>query len=267
MSQAKSTGRRLGTKEVAYVAVFSALSVVVETVIPGIPIIGVQGGQITLDAVLAPIYGMVIGPYLGALAAFIGGIVVAKGNVFNILTSFAPSVSAFVAGMMVRKPFSSKTFLEGWKLSAITLSVLIAAWYLTEVGRAIPLYPILHLSGLAIILLLREKASNFFWSDDKKRLLTAVACASFCGLISDHMFGNLAFILLIGWLIPLQLTLPPWLKFPGWAYGMNVISLPPIFMYVLPISTIERTLMTLVATIVGVSLIIALRSAHLFPED
>jgi len=138
--------------------------------------------------------------------------------------------------------------------------------YLTEVGRAIPLYPILHLSGLAIILILRRKASEFFWSDDKKRLLIAVGCASFCGLISDHMFGNLVFILLIRWLIPLELTLPPWLTFPGWSYGIRVITLPSIFMYVLPISTIERASMSPVATIVGVSLIIALRPARLFPE-
>jgi len=267
MNQAKLSKHRLGAREVAYVAVFSALSVVVEVTLPGIPIIGVQGGQITLDAVLAPIYGMIIGPYLGALAAFIGGIVVAKGNVFSILTSFAPAISAFVAGMMVRKPSSSKTSLEGWKLSAVTLSALIAAWYLTEVGRAIPIYPILHLSGLAIILLLREKASKFFWSNDRKQLLIAVACTSFCGLISDHMFGNLAFILLIGWLIPLEITLPPWLNFPGWAYGLKVIDLPSIFMYVLPISTIERTLMTLIATIVGVGLIIALRTARLLPKS
>jgi hypothetical protein len=81
------------------------------------------------------------------------------------------------------------------------------------------------------------------------------------------MFGNLAFILLIGWLVPLDLTLPAWLRFPGWAYGVAVVDLPSIFMFVLPISTIERTVMTAVATIIGTSLILALRAAQLLQED
>jgi hypothetical protein len=268
MSPEKSGLRKLRARDIALVAIFSALSVIVITVLPGIPIIGVQGGRIALDAVLAPIYGLVIGPYLGALAAFIGGMIVAKGNIFNIMTSFAPLFSAFVAGMMVRKSSSPKILpIEGWKLSALVLSALITGWYLTPVGRSIPLYPILHLSGLVIILLLRDKASEFFWSNDKKRLLVSIVCTSFCGLISDHMFGNLAFILLIGWLVPLDLTLPTWLRFPGWAYGVAVVDLPSIFMFVLPISTIERTAMTAVATIIGTSLILALRAAQLLQED
>lgn len=267
VSPTESGKLRLRAREIALVAVFAALSVVVMVVLPGIPIIGVQGGRIALDAVLAPIYGLVIGPYLGALAAFIGGIIVAKGNIFNIFTSFAPPVSAFVAGMMVRKPSSPKVLpWEGWKLSALTLSTLITCWYLTDIGRAIPFYPVFHLSGLAIILLLRGKVSEYFSTNDKKQLLISVAFSSFCGLISDHMVGNLAFVLMIGWMIPLDLTLPSWLRFPGWAYGIQAVDLPSLFMYVLPVSVIERTVMALVATFIGISLIVSLRAAGLIRE-
>jgi len=78
-----------GAREAALVAVFAALSVIVIMFLPSIPIIGLAGARITLDAAIAPVYGLVLGPYLGALAALIGGIVVAgyKGwHIFSVLT-------------------------------------------------------------------------------------------------------------------------------------------------------------------------------------
>ena len=74
----------LSTRDIAFTAVFAALSIIVCEVIPGIPIIG-GSGNIKFDAALAPIYGLVIGPYLGALAALVGGLV-AAGSGLSILT-------------------------------------------------------------------------------------------------------------------------------------------------------------------------------------
>ncbi len=68
---------RISARDVAYIGVFAALSVVVIRVIPGFPIIGLSDSQIKFDAAIAPIYGMILGPYLGFSAAFIGGIVLA----------------------------------------------------------------------------------------------------------------------------------------------------------------------------------------------
>lgn len=231
--------------------------------VPGIPIIGLPGARITLDTAIAPVYGLVIGPYLGALAALIGGIVVAgyKGwDMFSVLTSFSPAVSALVAGMLSRRElrFGGSHF-RGWVGAALILSILIVGWYLTWVGQRAPLYPILHGIGLLIILGFRDRISMLFESGARKSLTLAVLLSSYCGLISDHMLGNLIFILGVGWFIPLG-TVESILE------AMGLPSIPALFMFVIPISAVERATMSIVAAVFGTSLILALRSARMMPR-
>jgi hypothetical protein len=80
--------------------------------------------------------------------------------------------------------------------------------------------------------------------------------------MADHMFGNLVWISSIGLVLPLKTVRDAvkalgviWLKL-----GIYVpsSSIGDIFMLVLPISAIERGIYTLVATVLGVSLIRAI---------
>ena len=252
------SGGVLSAREIALTAVFAALSVVIIMFVPGIPIVGMSGARITLDAAIAPIYGLIIGPYLGALAAFLGGIIVAgyKGwHLFPILTSFCPAVSALVAGTLTSRRQGP---LRGWIISALPLIILIAGWYCTAIGRGAPLYPVLHLAALCIILLLRGWASDLFNSGGW-RLTLSVAASSYAGIIADHMLGNLIFIAGIGWFIPLKVV-------EGWLSGMGLPSVSALFMYMLPVSAVERLTMTAIATVFGVALITALRASGLMPR-
>lgn len=306
---------KLSSRDVALTAIFAALSAIVVRVVPGIPIIGLSGASIKFDAALAPIYGMIIGPYLGFLAGLVGGLVVA-GSLFSVLTSFATAISAFVAGSAVKNMlhFGNKT-IKGWKIATAAVGLLILGWYATWVGQKAPFYPILHLAGFFILLLGRgriakafekEKGSSRNWQPDpyfllvgifvlvlgfvfsslslrlvfstvvynvsaffmlsfyiiggvvvvygvlgsrvKENFVIAVALGSYCGIIADHMVGNLVFIQLIDAGI---LKVPPEI-------------LPPLFMGVLPISAIERLLFTVIATIVGVGLVSSIRRAGLY---
>jgi uncharacterized membrane protein len=252
-----------GARDAALVAVFAALSVVVIMFLPGIPVVGLSGVRITLDAAIAPLYGLVIGPYLGAFAALLGGIVVAgyKGwHIFSVLTSFTPAASALVAGMLARRNIGlGGRHTKGWVGGASILSILIAGWYLTWVGQAAPLYPVLQGASLAIVLVFRERIPTLFESGCRRRLFLAVLLSSYCGLISDHMLGNLIFILGVGWFIPLT-TVESMVK------TMGLPSIPALFMFVLPFSAVERIAMTLVASLFGTSLIHALRSTPLMPK-
>jgi len=307
----------ISARQIALTAVFAALSVIVSKVVPGIPIIGASGSKISFDASLAPVYGIVIGPYLGFMAALIGGLA-AAGSLFTILTSFCTAVSAFVAGMLTRKRVYEQ-LSGGWAFSAIVLGALIAGWYATDVGRQAPYYPIPHITGLLIILLARD------WIADKIRMekreitkqvpikeislesicwgvlliifgftcyfayedlfsiisnelsilnmlsflaysllivgvlsiihgffswirpgfITAVAMTCYCGVIADHMLGNLIFIGMLDIVAP----------------GLR--NLPEIFMAVLPVSIIERSLFTAIGTIFGVALLSALSKASI----
>ncbi len=302
---------RLSTRDIAMTAIFAALSWIVSEFVPGIPIIGASGSRISFDAALAPIYGIIIGPYLGFLAAIIGGLV-AAGSLFTILTSFCTGISAFVAGMLAARRTCGKV-MRGWMLSAIVLALLIAGWYSTEVGRQAPFYPIPHLLGLLIISAARGWIANKIEEERKERALspmkgvnseyiiggmisimlgttcyftyldlttvieglsvlgilsflaysmliigvfsiiyglfswirpgfvTAVAMACYCGIIADHMLGNLIFIGMID-------VVAPGLK-----------DVPGLFMAVLPISVVERSLFTAIATIIAVALLSVLR--------
>ncbi len=153
---------KLSARDVAFVAVFAALSVVIIRVIPGFPIVGLSDSQIKFDAALAPIYGLIMGPYLGFLAAFIGGIVLAN-SWFSVLTSFSPAVSALVAGLLTQRNYTSDSrSFSGWATAAIVLGLLILGWYATWVGQQALLYPILHISALLAILVFRGHIATAF---------------------------------------------------------------------------------------------------------
>jgi len=308
---------RLSARDVAFVAVFAALSAIVVEVVPGIPIVGYSNASIKFDASLAPIYGLVIGPYLGFLAGLIGGLVVAN-NWFSVLTSFCTATSALVAGLLTQKNYRSGVHsIRGWVVAATVLGLLILGWYATWVGQGALFYPVLHFLGLAIILAARgwlatgfeegfekqEKGwtwnpnyvfsgtlivasgylvrliaslGNLVWDSlayvwgflpyvsiflyflgiitalygifGGRKFVVSVGLASYCGIIADHMLGNLIFIGTMGILVP---------KFP------NVSGL---FMTILPISAVERLTLTTIATLIGVSLVFALRRAGFFPR-
>ena len=74
------------------------------------------------------------------------------------------------------------------------------------------------------------------------------------------MLGNIIFILGLGWFIPLQ-------SVESMLNSMNLPGIPELFIFMLPISTIERVLMTVVATVFGTGLITVLRSSRLMPTE
>ena len=233
----------LSTRKLAFVAVFAALSAIVAEFIPGIPIIGVAHASIKFDAALAPIWGIVLGPGLGGLAALIGGLAAAGTNFLSILTSFCTAASAYVAGALTQREtrlFGIK--FKGWLAGALVLALLILGWYTTPVGMGAPFYPVLQVLGLLIPLVFRGWINRNF-EGHSKRAFISVLMASYCGIVADHMLGNLIFILM----------------FPTLTSA--------IFMSVLPISIVERTVLTLIATVIGSSLVVSLRLANLFPRE
>lgn len=305
------------TKNVAFMAIFSALSVAIIRFIPGIPIVGVADSEIKFDVAIAPVYGMVIGPYLGFLAALIGGLLT-SGSPFTFLTSFATAISAMVAGFLTSDKVTERTKIPGWIAAAAILGALIAGWYLTWVGIQAPLYPILHLTGLFAILITRKWTTESFSEIGLKREewefrpshiflgIILVVCAylfskpyiseeiwilphlslplyiiaaiftlygvfgrgkysfisstfltSYCGVIADHMLGNLIFIGVIDVFIPLADIQKYFLE------PLGLPNIPSLFMYMIPVSTTERVVITIIATIFGVGLLMALYRAGL----
>ncbi|MEM2103565.1 MAG: ECF transporter S component [Candidatus Bathyarchaeia archaeon] len=306
----------LSAKNVSLLAIFAALSFIICKFIPGIPIVGVPEASIKFDAAVAPIYGIIIGPYLGFLAALIGGLI-AAGNLFSVLTSFCTAISAMVAGFLTLDKVSMKGRIQGWSISALILSVLIAGWYFTWVGQKAPFYPVIHFAGLFAILITRGWAANSFreiaikkekWQVKPTSILlgvilfvlgymftkpylnetfplnylslpsgilgavlvlygifgagrfsfiSSVFLSNYCGIIADHMLGNLIFIATIDIFIPLSIIEKYFLE------PLGLPDIPSLFMYMIPVSAFERVIITIVATIVAVGLISGLYRAGL----
>lgn len=154
---------KLTTRQIALTSVFAALIVVI-TRLPGIPILGGTqgGGHIELSLVLYPLIGLILGPWMGLVAAFLGNLIawlIPSSSVFGLLTIPAGAIAAFVSGSMSQG--SGKT---NWRAAAAVLITLDVFWYLTPVGLEAPFYPVLHFVALGLIILFRNKVSEYIHS-------------------------------------------------------------------------------------------------------
>ena len=257
---------KLLTKQIALVSVFAALIAVVSR-LPGIPIvIGVQSGKIEFTVPLYPIAGILLGPFVGALAVLIGNVVaflIPSWSIFGLLTIPAGVLSALVAGFLTRRA----TQLD-WKASAVVLGVLVGLWYVpipnpqqAYVGLEAPYYPIpLHLSALALIFIFRHKVADFVNSSAKRLITLGVALASYIGIMTDHMFGNLMFA---------NVFFPYFIDLKGFRDFLKSLGIPAVmggstkgisgigdyFMIMLPVGAVERLIFTAIAIVIGVAVL------------
>ncbi len=206
--------------------------------LPGFPLLGMPGSRIDIIRSLEMGYGFILGPVYGPITAFIGALVgkVITGGGFGLyFTPLAP-VTAFVAASLGRYEVFR---VKGWMISAVITIVLISGWYITPIGRSAPYYPVLHLTGLAFILLFRGKLADYIHNEDKRRLSLGVALASYSSTMAGHMLGNLIF--------------------------MSLIETSPLFFVsILPVTAAERIILTMFSTVMMTPLILLLKKA--FPE-
>lgn len=231
----------MNTRQVALISTMTAVYVVL-SYLPGFPVIGISSAKIGMISGIAPIYGFILGPILGALTTLLGAFinrVLTGASLFEWLTLPSMPLSAFTAGALSRSRLNN---IAGWKVSAAVLTVLIAAWYLTYVGRAVPLFAILHWFGLIVILVLRSKLAESFRSNVKKKLSLSILLCSYSATVTSHMYGCLVFILAADLLL------------------INVSDLPSLFITLIPIAALERLMFTLMSTVVGVPLCSMLRN-------
>lgn len=225
------------SKTLALTTVLSALYCVC-SFLPGFPVIGVSGSKIDVVRAFDIFYGILLGPFYGALAAFVGsftGKILAGGGFGVFLTPIAP-VTAFVAAGLCHEKILG---IKGWMWSCCTLILLISGWFLTETGKGAPLYPLVHAVGVIIIILFHEKIIKFVNSGNNRFLATSALLISIPSTLTGHMLGNLIFISFFD-------------------------TTPIFFMSILPISIIERSIIAALATILTSGSLYTIY--RLFPE-
>jgi len=226
-------------------------------------------GRLEFTVILNPIIGILLGPWLGGLAAFLGNFIariIPTTSFYGLLNIPLGPITAITSGALARK-----SGVGNWKLSAAILGALNALWYLTPPGLEVPYYPFLHLAALIIIILLRDKIADFVKSGVKQKLTIGTAICCFGGIMANHMAGNLIFIASVGWFVSLKAIKDAvvalgflWLK--SGLPKLEMSGLGMLFALVLPISVVERLLMTALATFIGTGMIFAIKKSGLLEK-
>jgi uncharacterized membrane protein len=215
------------TKIIALMTILAALYTV-GSYLPGFPMIGVPGSKIDLVRALEISYGIVLGPIYGPITAFLGAIVgktLTGGGVGLFFTPLAPITAFVAANMKIR---------GGWKNSAVIILMLILVWYMSPMGRRAYLAPILHVAGLIIVVALGERIFTYLNSENRTKLYFGLFLAGLPSTLAGHIAGNIIYLNLFN-------------------------PAPEFFVAILPVSTAERLVIALIATIVGAPIIYGVR--------
>jgi len=181
---------KISALNVALMSVFAALYYVLSTITPYVPI--VAGIKINLEALIASVFGLVLGPYLGALASLLGVAVawtLPPGNMspYGLPFLLSPPLNALVTGLV---------FYRKWKAGFLVFGLLIVAFLFTPPVQPLPenLYvgiAVLWDKVIAMLLILPcVKLTKQLAS-----LGTVPLCfmLTFIGNQVDNMWGSLAF--------------------------------------------------------------------------
>jgi hypothetical protein len=186
----------LTSKNLALVAIFAALYYVLSLLTFNISAPGVSQVQISLFALVASVYGLVLGPYLGTLAAFVGAFVAwtlppSGMTLYGFPFLLSPPINAFVTGSI---------YYKKWKLAFVAFMLLIIAFLFTP-----PVQPVAENSiiaaavlfdkvfALLLILPLVKFAGKL--ASSEKGLYAFYLVLGFIGNQADNMWGTLAFSL------------------------------------------------------------------------
>ncbi len=255
----------LKSREVALISIFAALQVVLSR-LPGIPVIGLSSGRIEPTILLMPLIGMLLGPWIGALAVFIGNFIawlIPTTTFFGMLMLPTGPIGAVASGALMRRGHR-----PGWRITAALLAALILLWYLSPPGLTVPYYPALHLTALLLVLALRGRVAELVESGERRRMLLGAFIASLSGMMANHMAGSLIFISSVGWFVQLK-GIRDAIAAMGFSWLKSGLpkddptGLGALFAITFPISVVERILMTLIAVPIAAGLIYALRRGGL----
>ena len=229
---------RPDTKKVALTTVFTALYAILGFIKIS-PIIGLSPQGITAAAIIAPIIGILLGPYVGTLSTFLGGVIGFSLGALSYPSLAAGIPTAFCAGMI-----STKRRLTSI-VTYLTLFLLFAFYPTVGPAWLFPLNTWFQIAGLIILVSpLQSVAGENLNSRNNTRLLTGFFLTCLTSTLAGQITGSLVFE-----------TLSP-----------NVTTLLGTWQILTFVYPIERTIIALAAMIIGVSLVKVLRTANLLPS-
>jgi len=197
---------------------------------------------------MAPLVGVLLGPYLGATTAGLGGVVgasLAQGGAFNPISVLPGTAAAFCAGLLYNRKEKACILLYAVFLLALVFYPPIGPFWLY------PSFAWFQLAGLIVLVSpLRSKVIDFAKSQQgSTRLILGVSVICFIATMFAHVVGCIVFEI-TGW--PLVF---PQLDF--WESTWQFLT----FVY-----PVERIIITALATLIGVPLIKTFQAIRFKPE-
>jgi len=239
------------TKTIAVLSIFTALYAVLR-IIPSVPMIGASGATFSLSDIIAPIYGIILGPYLGGLSVIIGSFIAMFGKppVFMGLDFLPATVAAVSLGFLIKKKW----------IHVIALNVILLAAFLIHQNTSILIdvsgvslpFAWLHIVALALLISpLGRKATQWVNTNNATRTATGIAILVFVGTMMQHLMGNLLFETVMA--APLG--------------GIPITAYPGIWTSIFLVYPIERLALVALATIIGTPLLRVLKNSFLLSDQ
>ncbi len=184
----------LKSRHLALIISFAALYAVL-SLVSLFPILGAVGAFITLASFMAPLIGIILGPYLGTIAVSIGGFLgwsIVQTGAFSFISFLPGSTAALASGLLY----------NGRRMYVLTLYsalFLLLAFYPT-IGPVwlFPVYIWFQLIGLIILTspLTHVAVAFLNRNDNIARLAAGISIISLLSTLVGQMTGNLMFELI-----------------------------------------------------------------------
>jgi len=234
----RRTNFRLSTKDVALVAVFAPLY----TIFCSwnlFPLIGASGRAITASAIMAPVIGLLLSPYLSILTVMLGGAVGLSFGYFSPYGYGAGIAAAFFASALYNREQALATLMYGTFMLMFALYPTIGPFWLY------PAFLLLQFMALAILLSpLQTRAITFVRKPNvsSRNLVFGVGVTMFTSTMFAHVIGSLLFEML-SW--PFLIS-----SVESWRGTWQAIAIVYPF---------ERLAITLAATVLGAGVLKSLK--------
>jgi hypothetical protein len=238
------------TKSIALLVVFTALYVIFRF-IPYSVLIG-GGGSLSLSDFLAPIFGIILGPYLGGLSVILGNFAalgLGRPSIFLGLDFLPDLVAAVSVGFLVRRRWAPVVLLNATLLVVFFLNPL-TSFFVTIPGTTITIpFAWMHIVAFAVLLSpLGLKASQWVTAPKQiRQIATGLAILTFIGTMMQHVTGNILYEVVYG-----QIGSPPIIPASSWPaeWALVVLAYP-----------VERLVLIIAAVLVGTPLILILNKS------
>ena len=181
------------TKAIAAIAIFSALYAALR-IIPTVPMIG-TGATFHLSDILAPLFGILLGPYVGGISIIIGtfaAIGLGTPAPFFGLDFLPAFIVAVSLGFLVRRKWLPVVILNALLLIGYAINPLTSNFISTP-GGTVP-YLWMHIVAFIVLLSpLGRKAGQWIGSAKTSTITGGFVILAFVGTMMQHLTGCLLY--------------------------------------------------------------------------